>query len=105
MIMVADLDSGNGKTYREINNAMKHKITIGSLVEIDCGARLYVLKHNRDCDGTPLYVIGLKDSNIIKGGYTEECLKVINNTPTADKNQINAEQKALNDFVDLNMVY
>jgi hypothetical protein len=29
----------------------------------------------------------------------------IYNTPTADKNQINAEQKALNDFVDLNMVY
>ena len=77
MINVADLDSGNGKTYREVNNATKHGLKVGQLVQLYCGARLHVLKHSRDCDGTPLYVIGLKESNIIEGGYPEESLTAV----------------------------
>ena len=77
IINIADLDSGNGKTYREVNNATEHGIKVGQLVELDCGARLYVLEHSRDCDGTPLYVIGLQESNIIEGGYSEESLKAV----------------------------
>ena len=75
--MIADLDSGNGKTYREINNAKNHSIDIGALVEIDCGARLFVLKHGRDCDGTPLYSIGLSKTKVIYYGYPVDKLTVI----------------------------
>ena len=44
---VADLDSGNGKTYREINNETKHKLEVGRLVELDDGVRLFVVKKTR----------------------------------------------------------
>jgi len=77
MNMIADLidpNDKNGRTYREVNNATNHGIKIGQLVELECGSRLFVLMHKRDCDGTPLYVIGLKESNIIEGGYPEESL-------------------------------
>lgn len=57
-----------GNTYREDNLAIQHSIPLGTLVEIsgdyldedgepdhDVGLRLYVVLHQRDCDGTPLY--------------------------------------------------
>lgn len=58
-----------GKTYKEENLELQHNIPIGTLVEVkwDEGfgegacwkvhARLWVVAHRRDCDGTPLYSI------------------------------------------------
>jgi hypothetical protein len=49
--------------------ALKHNVPIGSLVEITYeskyaeahervkGLRLFVVKHSRDCDGSPLYAL------------------------------------------------
>lgn len=63
----SDIIENNGKTVRDNNIQKKHNIPIGTLCEfvIDewfgggaCMAgkfRLYVIEHNRDCDGTPLY--------------------------------------------------
>ena len=74
MINVADLDArdGTGRSYREANNATQHAIPIGTLVEYQScdtdyasvydGIRAFVVKHTRDCDGTPLYSLCL-DSN------------------------------------------
>jgi hypothetical protein len=48
------------------------------------------------------------DLELVMYEKTYHCVSTtphIINIPTADKTQINAEQKALNDFVDLNMVY
>ena len=55
----------NGKTIKENNNAIKHTIPLGALVEILTwdseseekygGLRLFVVELSRDCDGTPLY--------------------------------------------------
>lgn len=57
----------SGKTYREENAAIEHKIPIGTLVEFKTEewlgdgacqlvhARMWVVKHSRDCDKTPLY--------------------------------------------------
>lgn len=56
-----DLNDPEGRTYREINNATKHKFKIGDLVELDNGVRLYVVFLSRDCDRTPLYSLGWKD--------------------------------------------
>ena len=60
---IADLDSGNGKTYREINNEIKHKFEVGQLVELDDGVRLFVAQQTRDCDGTPLYCLTPKNGD------------------------------------------
>ena len=68
-INVADLPDPNsdGKTYRETNAEREHSIPIGSLVEVKYDewhgdgacekihARLWVVRHDRDCDMTPLY--------------------------------------------------
>ena len=60
---------GNGRTIKENNLDKPHNIPIGTLVEVKydewCGngaclkvhARLWVVKHTRDCDGTPLYTL------------------------------------------------
>jgi hypothetical protein len=85
--------------------ALEHNIPVGALVEVkesedslredtvmsNAGVRLFVLRHNRDCDGTPLYALGLAsdyyfwkerglDENWcprMYGGYPEESLTVI----------------------------
>lgn len=44
-----------GRTYRQINNATQHSFAVDDLVELDTGARLFIAKQTRDCDGTPLY--------------------------------------------------
>ena len=72
-----DPNDKQGRSYRQINNEKTHALKVGQLVELECGARLYVLKHSRDCDGTPLYTIGLQESNIVEGGYPQEYLKAI----------------------------
>jgi hypothetical protein len=77
---VADLTDPSdtkGRSYRQINNATPHNFKVGQLVELECGARLYIIKHSRDCDGTPLYVVGLQESNIVEGGYPEDYIKAI----------------------------
>lgn len=104
-INVADLiNPDTGNTYRHDNLAKAHAIPLGTLVEIcwegepDNGIRLHVVAHKRDCDGTPLYSLGLwapEDGQTgtaalvyddswypptpfaMFGGYGEENLKVV----------------------------
>ena len=56
-IIIADLTNpATGKTWRQENAARTHTIPLGALVEIfGTGVRLFVAKHTRDCDETPLY--------------------------------------------------
>ena len=69
-VMIHDLvNPATGKTIKEENLEKMHSIPIGTLVEVKwsewygggaCAknhARLWVVKHTRDCDGTPLYMI------------------------------------------------
>lgn len=92
IINVADLVNPNdpeGRTYRQINAAKKHAIPIGALVEdIDTGVRLFVVKHGRDCDMTPLYYLSAnrddteqKDPRFLNrgwvGGYSETYLRIV----------------------------
>jgi|ERR1035437_883508 hypothetical protein len=101
-INVADIvNTESGKTFREENNEKTHNIPLGTLVEVSFGdsndeskngLRLFVVSHNRDCDGTPLYGLSFrKDWKIdlygpdyemltkamVDYGYSEKCLKVI----------------------------
>lgn len=61
MIFVGDIVEENGKTWKENNLAIEHKIPLGTLCEVNWeggeynGIRLFVVRHERDCDGTPLY--------------------------------------------------
>lgn len=67
IIRISDLVESNGKTIRENNLEKMHDIPIGTLVEVKyqqwhgdgacerVHARLWVVGHDRDCDGTPLY--------------------------------------------------
>jgi len=101
LINIADLENPKtGKTYREENNAKVHKYKIDDLIEIiawdeDCeygGMRLYVIGCVRDCDGTPLYVLGSKGMELYQkafvkpdtcynfnsfSGFGEESLKLV----------------------------
>lgn len=76
-IIAHNIVEANGKTVRENNQAIAHALPLGALVEIttDCpmgefctiykGARLFVVRYDRDCDGTPLYALSF-DRNILK---------------------------------------
>ncbi len=67
LVNFADIIEENGKTIRENNLEKTHDIPIGTLVEVKFDewhgngacekthARLWVVSHDRDCDGTPLY--------------------------------------------------
>lgn len=88
-----------GNTFKEDNLAKNHKYKVGDLVEIITdekepskhdGIRLYVIGNVRDCDGTPLYRLGLKGMNLYEnpnddrfynyksyGSYSEDCLNLI----------------------------
>lgn len=62
LVNLADLvcpSDHHGRTFRQINAAMLHKIPLGSLVELENGERMYVKRHSRDCDQTPLYSVGM----------------------------------------------
>lgn len=103
LINISDLkNEKTGKTFREENEAKTHNIPIGTLVEVENddsfterplnGLRLFVVAHDRDCDGTPLYSLSF-DKNWtqdsygehfrfaailrVDSGYSEESLKVI----------------------------
>jgi hypothetical protein len=86
----------NGQTIRENNLDRPHAIPIGALVEArwdewfgngacwKVHARLWVVAHTRDCDGTPLYTLSrwndpafghhVRDEHY---GFGEESLTVI----------------------------
>ena len=60
----------NGKTIKGNNLAREHAIAIGQLVEVrDTGVRLYVVRHDRDCDGTPLYSLSFTLESAEELGY------------------------------------
>ena len=69
-----DPDDKQGRTYREVNNATKHSFDVGSLVELYNKERLYIVKQTRDCDGTPLYVLGIHGHDTCYHGFPEDCL-------------------------------
>ena len=84
-----------GKTYKEDNLEKNHNIPIGTLVELKSDswfgngacwkfhARMWVVKHYRDCDGTPLYSVSRwRDPTFAlpfrsHNGFTEERLKIV----------------------------
>ena len=82
-VNIADLedpDDPQGRSYREVNADKTHKIPIGALVEIENGARAFVVLHTRDCDQTLLYSLAIdpEDCDFSKDhGYGEEDLKQI----------------------------
>ena len=109
LINIADLkkpDDGLGRTYRECNNAKMHTIPVGALVEVKFDnwfgeggcwkvhSRLWVQKHTRDCDGTPLYTLTRwnpeNGSSLGYGqhnGFAEESLKIIEVNPNIIKGE------------------
>ena len=97
IINVSDIVEENGKTIRENNLALSHNIPIGTLVEIDLdedygngaglkgSARLFVVSHGRDCDGTPLYGLSRYNKTFrefandlgLFDGYNESQIKLL----------------------------
>ena len=80
IINIADLTNpDSGKTYRQENSEKQHKYKVDDLVEIipwgdDCefsGMRLYIIGCVRDCDGTPLYVLGSKGMELWQTGWVK----------------------------------
>lgn len=103
---VKDIVENNGKTIEQNNMEKGHNIPLGTLVEVKYDkwhgdgacekihARLWVVDHSRDCDGTPLYSL---------------CHVKINNID--DKFQVlltdgdNGDQYALKDDISRKMVW
>lgn len=69
-VMIHNLvNPATGKTRKQENMELHHAIPVGSLVEVrfdrwygegacmKAHARLWVVSHDRDCDGTPLYTL------------------------------------------------
>ncbi|HEX8248987.1 MAG TPA: hypothetical protein VF599_12490 [Pyrinomonadaceae bacterium] len=99
IVFIHDLvNQQTGKTFKEEKLEINHSIPLGSLVEVnhqdeeddDVGVRLYVVGHVRDCDGTPLYRLGMKGAPLRDdwqqegfysrktfGNYGEDSLTVI----------------------------
>lgn len=73
-IIIHEIVEANGKTVKENNLERQHNIPVGTLVEVKFDdwftdgacwkvhARLWVVRHTRDCDGTPLYTLSKWDS-------------------------------------------
>ncbi len=78
-IFIGDIIEENKKSIKENNLEKKHNIPIGSLVEVKWDewhgngacmkvhARLWIVSHDRDCDGTPLYSISRWSPKFIQG--------------------------------------
>ena len=107
IIFMEDIIEDNGKTVFENNMEKGHKIPINALVEVKYDewlgdgaclkihARLWVYKHSRDCDGTPLYMLSKYEkkgtdeivkifgryTGVVIGGFSEESLTQIEVTP------------------------
>jgi len=70
LISIADLQCPGdtaGRSYREVNNAKKHKYKVGDLISISGLTTATVTTLTRDCDGTPLYSVEIH-------GYDEDSL-------------------------------
>jgi hypothetical protein len=86
IINVADMVNPNdpqGRTYRVTNALITHQIPVGVLVELENGERLYVKRHERDCDQTPMYSLGMEDEDRIEWwlpGFAEQDLTIIKPT-------------------------
>jgi hypothetical protein len=98
---IADLKDPNdpaGRSYRQVNAEKAHGIALGALVELERGARLFVVMLGRDCDQTPLYWLAPSILEATEeeepayyryhrtkwvGGYDEESLTVIHEVPSA----------------------
>ncbi|GAF85670.1 unnamed protein product [marine sediment metagenome] len=108
---VSNVIEKNGKTIKENNLELKHNISIGTLVEVKYDewygdgacekvhARLFIVAHGRDCDGTPLYslchhkTISQYNKISIKIGFTESDLKIIEQTNNVKKGKFVLEWK------------
>lgn len=82
IIMVADLPDPNdpqGRSYRQVNAEKTHAIALGALVELETGARLFVVMRGRDCDQTPLYWLAgnMPEFEAHEAGYRWERMKWI----------------------------
>jgi hypothetical protein len=83
-VMLADLKNpATGKTWREENNALTHKIPLDTLVEVKPekyskhnGIRAYVASHDRDCDGTPLYSLTM-EKGLRRDSYGKELERIM----------------------------
>ncbi len=108
IIKFSDIVEENGKTIKENNMEIKHNIPIGSLVEVKYDrwhgkgacekvhARLWVISHDRDCDGTPLY--SLCENPIYKNDNT--------NVFVLYKGEFsNGEDLVYNNDISVNIVY
>lgn len=100
-VNIADMvNPETGKTYREENYALAHKIPVGTLVEVKFDswfgrgccwkvhARLFVYAHTRDCDGTPLYSLSRWKPGELPHlqtdkhhGFGEDALTIVEVTP------------------------
>lgn len=98
IVNFADIVESNGKTVRKNNFETEHDIPIGTLVEIDCdyveqwhGCRLFVVDHQRDCDGTPLYGLGKRGETnhylMFCNGWSKDSLVVVSK-PSDDTEQV-----------------
>lgn len=81
---LTDPDDELGRSYKEVNNTKQHKFPINSLVELKNGVRLFVNKHTRDCDCTPLYNLsdvitepGYEDYVDVFRGYSEDGMTLV----------------------------
>jgi hypothetical protein len=82
IVNVADLidpDDPQGRTYRQANAARAHSLPSGTLVEIEGGARLFIVHRGKDCDRTPLYWLAAepdeeRHEGKWHGGYPEDSL-------------------------------
>jgi len=91
LINIADLrdpDDPQGRSYRQVNAEKHHAIPIGTLVQLENGARAFVVFHGRDCDQTPLYYLSLDEDDTEEmrpgwrnpswiGGYSDDGLVVV----------------------------
>lgn len=88
VVMFSDIVEKNGKTIRENNMERLHSIPVDTLVEVQyddwlgggaCAkthARLWVVEHGRDCDGTPLYWLGPNPLDVIKTIVCDTCVEI-----------------------------
>jgi hypothetical protein len=64
---LVDPSDPRGRSYRQINAAKAHKWSIGMLVELEDGVRLWVVAHERDRDQAPAYSLAWnRDDNVPK---------------------------------------
>ncbi len=80
LINISDLKDPNdpeGRSYREVNNATEHSLEVGQLVEVEEGIRLLVVGHARDCDGTPLYHLGVERGYAVLWNHSIDSLSII----------------------------